>query len=499
MNKTLSNITYVLSATVFAKLVGFVSSFILPKLLSPENYGAWALLLIIPTYTPIAVLGTVETLVRQYPYYKGQAEINRARAVENSVFASIILGAGFILLCNGLTFITDLNPLNVSIQQVRVMLLVGSTSLFSAFFYHRFAAHQNFRNYSMVDTFRAVATIILLTLFCWLWGLTGGVIALLIAELSICLFSGLISFRSCGPLEADFDTRKIWEAIRIGFPITIVWWSLSFSSSLDRLVSGSMLGKAATGHYALALNIVYSIILLPQAINRVFYPKINEGLGKNVAPKALAEFVIIPIKVMSLTTPVLIAAVMLVLPVAYDLIFRDYLPGIDSARILLIGLFFSSIIGNGVNYLVAKGKQSVLFFYVVVACLVNVCGAIMLVKTGLGIEGIAFSTSFAGAVLCALIWLAVMREMNYTPSEQVGSLISFFSPLFIFGGPLVAIMLAVRTNDHAALVPQHPVLALSLAVSLLIYFLIILTLPPYKGWVREIVGFVRGGNKAGSF
>ncbi len=498
MNKTLHNITYVLSATLFAKLVGFVSSFILPKLLSPENYGAWALLLIIPTYTPIAVLGTVETLVLQYPYYKGQAETHKARAVENSVFASIILGAGFILLCNGLTFITDLNPLNVSIHQVRVMLLVGSTSLFSAFFYHRFAAHQNFRNYSMVDTFRAVATIILLTSFCWLWGLTGGVVALLIAELSICLFSGMISFRSCGPVEADFDTRKIWEAVRIGFPITIVWWSLSFSSSLDRLVSGSMLGKAATGHYALALNIVFSIILLPQAINRVFYPKINEGLGKNVAPKALAEFVLIPIKVMSLIIPVLIAAVMLVLPVAYDLIFRDYLPGIDSARILLIGLFFSSIIGNGVNYLVAKGKQTVLFYYVVVASAVNAIGAIALVKTGLGIEGIAFSTSFAGAVLCALIWLAVMREMNYTPTEQIGGLVSFFSPLFIFGGPLVAIMAAVRT-DHAAFVPPHPVLAMTLAVSLLIYFLVILTLPPYKGWVREIVGFLNGGNKVASF
>jgi len=38
-----------------------------------------------------------------------------------------------------------------------------------------------------------------------------------------------------------------------------------------------------------------------------------------------------------------------------------------------------------------------------------------------------------------------------------------------------------------------------LAVSLLIYFLVILTLPPYKGWVREIVGFLNGGSKVASF
>jgi len=46
------------------------------------------------------------------------------------------------------------------------------------------------------------------------------------------------------------------DTVRIGFPITIVWWVLAFQSSTDRLVSAYFLGKTATGYYGLGLSFV---------------------------------------------------------------------------------------------------------------------------------------------------------------------------------------------------------------------------------------------------
>jgi len=80
-------------AASFAKLIGAFTSFLIPRILDPSNFGIWVILLLIISYAPIFALGTVETLLKQLPRYIGEKNPTGAKMVEDSVFSSIMISA----------------------------------------------------------------------------------------------------------------------------------------------------------------------------------------------------------------------------------------------------------------------------------------------------------------------------------------------------------------------------------------------------------------------
>ena len=151
MSSTFKNIVYVFGAASLSKFIGMFTSLIMPKILEPANYGVWVTLLLIISYSPIVALGTVETLLKQFPYYAGKGEPNKAKEVENSVLGSIVLSS-IALIIIGFSFpFLKIEAFQGASRLIYPMVVAASLGLFSAYFQNRFGAHQNFKIFSITD------------------------------------------------------------------------------------------------------------------------------------------------------------------------------------------------------------------------------------------------------------------------------------------------------------------------------------------------------------
>lgn len=442
MNKTVSNILYFLTAVVLVKIIGMITSAAVARVLDPANYGLWLTLLLIVSYSSIASLGTVETLLKQFPFYVGKGDLGRAHKVEGAVLGSLFLSV-LLLLAGGYTILmlAGMDEYRSVLPLVHIIMIASSLSLFSAYYYHRIIAHQDFRAVSALEATRAIATFVFLISLSWVWGLAGTAIGFLASEIVILTFSVWLSCSRHGQVKALLDPNLIWEMIKIGFPISVVFWFFMLQTSMDRIISISMLGRAATGYYGLGVSIISMVILIPLTVGRVLYPKTSEWLGKSVNQGDLELIIVKPTLAISITIPFVLGNMILLLPTLYREVFPKYVPGLLSAQILILGSFFACTLRNGVNYLVAANKHFLLLKHVLIALTVNIACNFTLVKLGLNISGIAVGTSLSSALLSLLVWKSTFTRLGYGIADQWKRIVGFYLPFLLLTSLLCALVL----------------------------------------------------------
>ena len=97
-NTTTSNILHFSAAVLISKILGAATTFCAASILLPADYGIWATLTLVISLSTIFLFGSVETLVKQVPYYQGQANEQMIGMVDGGVCASVFLSSGILLL-----------------------------------------------------------------------------------------------------------------------------------------------------------------------------------------------------------------------------------------------------------------------------------------------------------------------------------------------------------------------------------------------------------------
>ena len=80
------NIVRYSSSKVYQQILSLLTAFIRPKLLTPELYGLWNILNIIPTYASYSNLGTFDIMRYMIPYHEGKKEHQKSLEIRDSVF-----------------------------------------------------------------------------------------------------------------------------------------------------------------------------------------------------------------------------------------------------------------------------------------------------------------------------------------------------------------------------------------------------------------------------
>lgn len=413
------------------KAIGVGRSFFLARMLGPADYGTWMTLMLIVAYVPILSLGSAETLLKSYPFYIGGNDYVQAKRIENGVVSVLLFSSCAII---GISFfsqiVLDFLEIPISyLMMVRLMLYASAISCFSSFFLHRFAAHQEFKEASVLATTKSFISFLLLVGLGYRWGLRGTVSGFLISESVLGLLFVVVSLNKCGSVSFKWDFSLYRQIVRIGFPITLLWWIFVLQTSVDRGISMSMLGKTHTGYYSLGVSLVSLIILLPSAINRVLYPRVNEKMGESNNHESLAQLVCSHVRAQSLILPFFIGILILLAPLVYSFL-PKYQAGLYSGMILIAGSFFVCLVKPSSNFLIATDRQNRLLLYLVFSLLLNVILSITCVRLGLGISGIALSTSLSAFVLSSLILVNILlfvAESN--PLAVVKQFLSVLLPL----------------------------------------------------------------------
>ncbi len=264
MKITVKNFIYFFIAVVVGKIVGAFSSFCYAKLLSPADYGAYLTLMLIYVYSPIICFGTLETLIKQFPFFKGIKDDLNAQLVERGVFGSILLSATLLIVAGVFFIFIPKGQLSLYTNQIMQMVIATIAGHISSFFYYRFTAHQEFKTVSLIDSMRSLFTFILVAS-----GLNGAVVGFCLNELIMLSLSYFMSCKKLGKLKPLFDLKYIVALVKIGFPITIIWWFYMLQMSVNRIISIEMLGKEATGYLGFGQSIVSLLVLIPMALGRV--------------------------------------------------------------------------------------------------------------------------------------------------------------------------------------------------------------------------------------
>lgn len=430
MNKTIRNILYFSLSVVFVKIIGIFNTFYLAKLLTPAEYGIWITLLLITSYSTITCLGTVDALVKLYPFYKGQKRLDSAINVEKGVFGSIFLSAGLLLIIGlPITFLMKKSVLNESIGLIRIMVFSSSILMFSSFYRFRILAHQNFKKVGLIDGMRSLSNFCFIVTFSRWWGLYGTVIGFTMNEFILAIVSYFYC-KSYRKLTPSFKWKVLFNLIKTGLPITMIWWIYMVQSSISRILSMQFLGKISTGYLGLGIGIVSVLILIPQTVGRVLYPKINEELGKSDTNN-IDKFVVLPAKLISLIVALALGIMVILTPWLITSYFVKYKPAVSCTLLLLLGGYFLSMNQNGINYLVAANKQKIMLYYVIATLLLNSTICLLLIKLNFGIIGIALGTDISSIVFTSLIWYTVFKNLGYQLWKCFKNLLSLYLPFIV--------------------------------------------------------------------
>lgn len=448
--------------------------------------------MLLSAYAPILAFGTVETLLKRVPFLRGKGDIIAATEVEGGVFTFVLLVCAFLA---GIALIVPLvlcsEHLRYYVPLTRLMLIALSFSMLSAFFYYRFQAYNQFYFVSKIVAARSVFVLLFQVLLSYMLGVTGAVIGYLLCEAILCAYSIFLN-KTLPRIGALIFKLPVYRMlIATGLPITIVWWTYTVQTTVDRLVSISMLGERATGYYGIGMSIATAYLILPDAVNQVLYPRINRRRGETTKTADLVPLVMGPALILSTILPLVTCVFILAMPIVFTVIVPQYLPGLVTAQMLVVGALFSGLTRGGTNLLISIDRQKILLVFILGCICINLFGNIGFVKIGWNIEGIAVSTAISSGCLAVMVWSATFKSMGFSVKKIILSDIEFLIPSVT----LAVIVLSSHTisdlNLPSGLLHGVPLVA----IQIFLFCAILIAIPHYRNTLKEAAALIISAGK----
>jgi len=412
------------TSAVLGQALGLISGFVVARLLGPSNFGVWNAVSLVLAYGAYSEAGILSAMGRDLPFYLGQGDFHKAQELENAGVVITLAGGGVVaLVVLGLSFWPGCSSLMALGLRGMAMVLV----LQQAYTYHRtvLRSYNEFGALSRQQVLLAVLNATLAIALVAGLGFAGRVAAAILAQAAILFYA--VRLRPWKAISIP-NWQVGWHLARVGLPILISGFILSLLATVDRLIVITFLGETQLGYFGLALILASIVSLIPTMASQVLYPRITYRYGEtNKDIHALRPFVLIPPIVFSCLLPLLIGPLYLALPLMIKTFLPAYVPGIGAMRILLLGIFFFSILGLTDYLLVVIGKLKQLMLFGCLALTLDIVLDLVFIRLGFGIEGIALGgtliTYFCYA--CVIIGYALS---HYT--RQLGDWVRYFSKLF---------------------------------------------------------------------
>ena len=362
--------------------------------LGPTTFGTWVLFTIALQYLAILSFGVPNGAGREIPYQLGAGRSRAAELAEDvSLTATLGTGilagvAGFVvalvvlepstpnlLLTAGLLAAAILTQQLFLLQQV----LLRSRLAFKA------AAFQ----LAVVGGVVLVAGLLLVQF--GVAGMTGAQVASQVAALA--LAGRLLRRRPALRWDNDVASRLV----AVGFPIMLAGLAFSLLTTVDRWLVLAFVGRDAVGVYGLVGIAVSGFLVVATVVGQQFYPRIAFAFGEG---RSGTELLAIARQQGSLAVVVLGVAIIPTLAVAWlaiPALLPDYEAALGPLTISLFGVLVYAVSSGFGNLLNSVGAQRQYLAVQLVAILADIAMAILLLRAGFGLVGVATATALAMA------------------------------------------------------------------------------------------------------
>ena len=369
------------------RALGLVKGLVVARLLGPELYGLFGLLAVFFGYSAYADLGLFGGLTKTLPVHLARGEEGATRKAER-------VGLG------GVTLFTTLFALAMALLLWRrgtaplPTILVLCLGMVTQQFFKQVTVLLRARNrigeaafaFSLVQFFDILLVLALVIPLRLTGVLLGQALAFVAATV-------VLVRRSRFSMRMGWDSRLLARLVGSGFPLVVSTMTFLVLQTVDRLFIAGSLDKTALGHYMIGVFCASTVYYIPQSLEYVLFPSFREkiaGLASGELPPS--RYIEFPTRMLSYVLPPFTAAILLGIPVL-GVLLPDYTPGLESARILVMGTFFLSLVTSATTFLIAADRHWTLMGVQAGAVLLDIALVWASLRAGHGIEGVAMATA----------------------------------------------------------------------------------------------------------
>jgi len=428
--------THVLCGTVVASVLGMLRGFIIAGGLGPALYGAWNILMVIFTYNSYADLGLANGMNKEMPYLRGKDDASGAEAVKDNTFwaiSLIVTGVNIFLIAASFVFRARLPEGMV----VAVCILAITNVLFHLynFLVSLLRTDKEFGLFGFAQALLSLISLAFVVVFFKVSPdrLYGALSALAIGYFLVVLY---IMCRRRYRVRFTLDIQHVIGIFKTGFPLIIIQVGAVLLISIDRWMIAGMIGQIDLGYYGIGLTMANFLFAGASTIAFTLYPFMLERFGQTNDAGQSEQLVYTPLLVLSYLMAVGCTMTAFVVPPLIIHILPAYVPGITATIILVFGIYFISIMTICGNFLVSINKQNTVLYVQMILIPFSIVFNYGLIKTGLGIEGVALGTAVVYFLYGTTVILVGLRSFTKDSREllvKTGKIyLPFIASIFVY-------------------------------------------------------------------
>ncbi|MFC0213510.1 oligosaccharide flippase family protein [Paenibacillus chartarius] len=381
-------------------LISFLSIMIYTRMLTPDQYGKYALVL--------AGVNLCNALFFQW-LRQGLLRFSTAHEeADRRVFRST-LATGFV----GLTCLTAIIAIFVfllSLQyQYFMYVLVGLVNLWLLAWFEfvqtDYRAQLKPKAFGLVTFSRTLLCLVFSLLFIWLgWGEIGLLAGLLVGTLIILVGPTVREWGSIRPKELDKAVMK--QLLSYGLPLTLTFVMAFVMQLSDRFLLGWLSGTEATGVYAVASDFAnQSLFTIMMIVNLSAFPLVVKKLEAEGVDEAQKQLRMNLVLLLGISLPATMGVILLAEPIS-KMFFGSQFAGTVSVLLplLIVGNFLMGLKQFYFDQAFQLGNKTMIqIFPVIVGAILNVVLNLIFIPLW-GVTGSAYASIAATAAAVVLSW-----------------------------------------------------------------------------------------------
>ena len=355
-NKTL--VKYI-SASYLAIPVSLITGFIAFRNIDPYFMGVWSALTVFETYAVFLRMGIVNGMNRELPYSLGKNDVDSANKYAETTLAYTLFDIILLILIVPIVIwksdFNDVHLVGICVSVTRVIITFYITYLAATF-----RSEDNFNKLSNIQLIMLLIKLGLCPLV--LLGFNGFLLyELLMVVGNVILLHWQRPFKS---LKPKFHYAEFTQLFKIGFPIFLSSYIISFIDTMPRLFIIKNSDEKTLGIYAPVIMLLGTVAILPNTLSTYLYPKFSFNLGKTNDPRNIFTNLlkIYAVSFIVILILVIIGYFLLDFFIAFFPKYTDSLPYLKLALLICPFVFFR--LGNMFNVVIKK--YSYMFAFVII-------------------------------------------------------------------------------------------------------------------------------------
>ncbi|EZP75263.1 polysaccharide biosynthesis protein [Parageobacillus genomosp. 1] len=397
-------------ATLLSAILTFVVGVITRNILGPEQYGYWLTVSILFTLAPLFQLGALNAMNREVPFYMARNDDYKVKEIRDLTLSFIFTLPSLLIIIlivlSIFLFFTNIN------YEYKIGLLLASFCSFliylSSYVEMYYKSQQNFKMASKAVTIKIVSQSLLTLFFVYFLGYEGLYIGMILG-LIIQIITERRTFRK---FKFIYDVAKYKSLIKIGFPILMVGIIWSLLTASDRLIIAIFMSPKDLGNYGVGMLVFSSMMLLPQVVSQVLYPKIVELVSKEKYLEIKKIFWRVN-GALAIFIGLMVIAGFFIFPLFIKYVMPEYEGGIKAGQILILGIYPFTMVSVAANYFNSTNNQKIYIGILIAVIIINFILSILFLFIKYDITSVATATSVSYVIYFLLMngkFLKIIKE-----------------------------------------------------------------------------------------